>query len=253
MSWAAAGILFERSTASGQSVHLVTPDGMKQQDLLPPGPHSNVRLCSDQRKLVYYSALPDRAGLWITDLGSGNSSRLVAVSGETVADCITKKHAISFVSRDPRWWPGLWSIPIGGGKPQRIDQRAGIRYAISPDGRYAAYFDQEGVASPQKQVTQIVVDSLDGSGSVKRFDLPPGLARGAPLRWVPGETVITYAHDKGNGAEIWGQSLNGGPSRQLTKLPGGTIKSFDWSPDGKQLVVSRGMQSFELLLLELDR
>jgi Tol biopolymer transport system component len=70
---------------------------------------------------------------------------------------------------------------------------------------------------------------------------------------MPGEPVITYADDKAGVSEIRGQSLAGGPPRQITSLSGGTIKSFDWSPDGKQLVLSRGMQSFELLLLELGR
>jgi Tol biopolymer transport system component len=254
VSWTADGnILLERTTSNGQSIDLVSPDGTKRKELLAPGPHSNVRLCGDPRKLVYYSTPPDQAGLWMTDVSGGSSNRIVALSSETVAQCMANEPSIWFVSREPRWWPGLWSIPINGGKPQRIAQRAGIRYAISPDRQYVAYLDQEGVASPQKQVTQIVVEALDASGVVKRFDVGSNLARGAPLRWMPGEPVITYADDKAGVSEIRGQSLAGGPPRQITSLSGGTIKSFDWSPDGKQLVLSRGMQSFELLLLELGR
>ena len=65
--------------------------------------------------------------------------------------------------------------------------------------------------------------------------------------------MITYA-DGGSGiAEIWGQPVTGGEPRQITSLSGGLISSFDWSPDGKKLVLSRGMRSFDLLLLELDR
>jgi DNA-binding winged helix-turn-helix (wHTH) protein/Tol biopolymer transport system component len=253
VAWISDGnILLERTSAGGKSVRLVAPDGTEKKELLSPGPHTNIRFCSNQRKLVYYSALPDRAGLWTTDVRSGASSRLVALTAEAVPECTPDPHSIWFVSRDPRWWPGLWRIPIDGGTPRRIHQRAGIRYAISDDGRYAAYLDQQGIASPQKQVTQILVDTLDGSGAVKRFEAAQNLARLAPLRWMPRQPMITYADDRAGNSEIWGQRLSGGPPKQITRLSGGTIKSFDWSPDGKQLVVSRGMQSFELLLLEMS-
>jgi Tol biopolymer transport system component len=130
-------------------------------------------------------------------------------------------------------------------------QRAGIRYAISSDGSYAAYFDHEGVASPQKQATRIVVEPLKGSGQVRQFDAAPTVARGVPLKWIPGGTTITYADAREGTAEIWGQTLAGGAPRQITDLSGGLITSFDWSPDGRRLVLSRGMRSYALLLLEI--
>jgi hypothetical protein len=36
---------------------------------------------------------------------------------------------------------------------------------------------------------------------------------------------------------MWEQSLTGGPARQITHFRGELIRDFDWSHDGKQLVV----------------
>jgi Tol biopolymer transport system component len=73
------------------------------------------------------------------------------------------------------------------------------------------------------------------------------------LRWIPGIPVITYADDRGGVAEIWGQRITGGAPWQITNLAGGLTTNFDWSPDGKQLVVTRAMRSYDLLLLQLGR
>jgi DNA-binding winged helix-turn-helix (wHTH) protein/Tol biopolymer transport system component len=251
-SWTTGGkILLARRTADGQSIHVLSPDGKKEEELLAAGPYHEARLCLGGQKLVYYSNRPDRTGLWLTDLRSGRSSQLVSLSAETLPEC--QQSSVWFVSRDPRWWPGLWKVAAGGGEPKRFGQRSAFGYAISADGRYVAYFDREGVASPQRKATQIVVDSLDGSEPAKRFDVAATVAKKVPLRWIPGEAAISYADASGGSAEIWAQPLSGGAPRQITTLSGGLITSFDWSPDGKQLVLSRGMRSFELLLLELSR
>lgn len=250
--WTTDGkILLERGTAAGRSIYIVNPDAKEPQQLLAPGPYHNLRLCSDGRTVAYWLSHPAAAGLWTTDLATGGSSRLVALKGNTIAECQSKDGLISFASKDPDWWPGLWKIPLKGGQPQQVSQRAGEGTAISADGHYAAYFDQDGAASTQRKATQIAVVSLNGSGFEKRFDIAPTVSKQVPLRWIPGSNTITYADSRGGTTEIWGQPINGGAPSQITSLSGGLIMSFDWSPDGKRLVLSRGMRSFELLLLEL--
>ncbi|MGB7437285.1 MAG: hypothetical protein WBR26_07280 [Candidatus Acidiferrum sp.] len=48
---------------------------------------------------------------------------------------------------------------------------------------------------------------------------------------------------------VWLQPLQGGKPRQLTNFSSDRIYSFDWSPDGKQLVVARGNSSSDVVLI----
>lgn len=251
VSWTADGkILAARREAKGQSIHLVSPDTKEKQQILAPGPYHHVRLCADGRTLIYSSTHSDRPGLWVNDLSLGHTKQLLALSGDTAVECRLRDRFVSFVSSDPQLWPGIWKISLDGGEPARVAQRAGFGLAVSPDGRYAASFGQDGAASAQRKATHIDVLPLDGSKLEKHFNVATTVSRNVPLRWLPGEEVITYADSRDGATEIWGQRLSGGPPRQITNFSGGLIGSFDWSPDGRQLVVSRGMRSFELILLE---
>jgi hypothetical protein len=45
---------------------------------------------------------------------------------------------------------------------------------------------------------------------------------------------------RGGVGKIWEQSLSGGPARPITHFKGELIGDFDWSHDGKQLVLPAG-------------
>jgi Tol biopolymer transport system component len=52
-------------------------------------------------------------------------------------------------------------------------------------------------------------------------------------------------------ANVWEQSIAGGEPRQLTRFTSGRIFNFDWSGDGKRLVMTRGSISRDVVLLNL--
>jgi hypothetical protein len=52
--------------------------------------------------------------------------------------------------------------------------------------------------------------------------------------------ALNYALRRGGVGKIGLQSLSGGLARQITHFKGELIRDFDWSHDGKQLVVARG-------------
>ena len=54
---------------------------------------------------------------------------------------------------------------------------------------------------------------------------------------------------RGGLGNIWEQSLTGGPARQITHFRGELIRDFDWSHDGKQLVVARGHLNRNIVLI----
>jgi hypothetical protein len=50
---------------------------------------------------------------------------------------------------------------------------------------------------------------------------------------------------------LWEQSLAGGEPQQFTKFSSGRIFDFDWSSDGKQLLLMRGDKISDVVLLSL--
>ena len=47
--------------------------------------------------------------------------------------------------------------------------------------------------------------------------------------------------DGSEGGSIWSQPIDGAPAIRLTNFKDQLVLSYDWSPDGKQLVYARGV------------
>jgi Tol biopolymer transport system component len=69
------------------------------------------------------------------------------------------------------------------------------------------------------------------------------------FQWAPDGKAIDYIQTKGGVTNIWQQPLTGSPPRQLTHFTSDEITDFDLSPDGKQLLLSRGHSSRNVFLL----
>ncbi len=69
------------------------------------------------------------------------------------------------------------------------------------------------------------------------------------FQWAPDGRGRDYVETKDGVGNIWRQPLAGGPPKQLTHFASEEVMDFDWSPDGEQLLVSRGRSSRNVFLL----
>jgi Tol biopolymer transport system component len=69
------------------------------------------------------------------------------------------------------------------------------------------------------------------------------------VRWSPDGQSLTYTAHRDGIPNIWAQPLVGGPAKQLTDFKSEGRLRFDWSRDGKQLVLSRHVWTSDLVLL----
>ena len=74
-----------------------------------------------------------------------------------------------------------------------------------------------------------------------------------PLRLTPDGRAITYINDRDDVFNLWGQPLDGSPPKQLTNFTSDKIFWFDWSRDGKQLVLARGTITSNAILIRSNR
>jgi tricorn protease len=112
--------------------------------------------------------------------------------------------------------------------------------AVSPDGKtIACYYWEE---TPEAQLGVAIVP-IEGGAPVKKFTLPATV-----VRWTPDGKGLTYIDSRGGVSNIWMQPIDGGQPVQLTDFKTDLIFTFDWSRDGRQLVLSRGVVMSDVVL-----
>ena len=93
---------------------------------------------------------------------------------------------------------------------------------------------------------QLKVIPSDGGADLYKFDWPA--SANAP-RWAPAGDAVEYALTRNGVSNIWRQKLAGGTPTQITNFESGQIFDFDWSHDGKQLALTRGSESSDVILI----
>jgi Tol biopolymer transport system component len=69
------------------------------------------------------------------------------------------------------------------------------------------------------------------------------------LGWTADGSELVYV-DRHNGvSNIWSQPIDGSPPKPLTNFKSNLIFKFAVSPDGRQLVLARGTQSRDVVLI----
>ena len=133
-------------------------------------------------------------------------------------------------------------IPMEGGQSFPLTGQACEGAGISPDGKWVACVDETG---------KLAIVPFSGRNPVKVFDLYPGFGGGnsTALRWTPDGRSVAYAVDEGGFDNLWAQPIAGGPPRPLTRFTSHTIYSFAFSHDGKQIAITRGIPSSDVVLV----
>ena len=147
----------------------------------------------------------------------------------------------------------------GQQSPQPIAQSAtfGSVLAFSPDGKRIAYVAPpdtpiEKSSSPSvflpsaSRPNQLKVIAFDGGTVLNQFDWPG--SAGDP-RWAPGGEAIDYVLTRNGVSNIWQHNLAGGAPKQITNFESGQIFEFGWSRDGRQLALTRGTDSGDVILI----
>ena len=60
---------------------------------------------------------------------------------------------------------------------------------------------------------------------------------------------LTHGSSLSGTTNLWIQPIDGGSPKQLTNFTSGTFFNFDWSRDGKSLVLGRGSTSSDAIMI----
>lgn len=238
-------ILFTSSAGNplGEDIWVVNADG-SQRKQLTTGANLGPAVSTDGRYIVFESDRAGRLNLWRVSSDGSNLQQLTRGEDDRFPACSPDGKWIVYTSADD---DTLWRIPMGGGEAQRLTEPGWRNSAISPDGRFvASYYKSPEPGTPRR----IGVIPLAGGPPLKLFDFPTDLRPIEALRWTPDGQGLVYPARRDGIWHLWRQPISGGRAAPLTASRSPEqIFSFDWSPDGKEIVFSRGAWLSDLVLM----
>ncbi len=216
---------------------LMSPDGGRPT-LVAPQAHNiySVTSCGD-RYIVFDSIRDGKQALWRTDADGSNGMQLTDEVGSST--CSPDGKWVYYAAKRH-----LYRMSIEGGTPSQVmTAETGQGFRVSPDGNLVAVRYQEG-----RPVPVVKIGVVPASGGDLRFIglLPSG---GEGLRWSPDGKGVQYLLTRSGATNVWEQPLAGGDPHPVTKFASGLIFSFAWSRDGKQLLLSKGTDNSDVILI----
>ncbi|HVF48048.1 MAG TPA: hypothetical protein VNA17_10815, partial [Pyrinomonadaceae bacterium] len=136
----------------------------------------------------------------------------------------------------------LWKVSIDGGSAVQLTDYLSDEPKVSPDGKLIACRYTEDPKLPWKYA---IIPS-EGGKPVRVFDLPGGTRN---FLWSKDSRSLIYQGTRGGASNIWSFPLDDTPPKQLTNFKTEQIYNFDWSADGKQLVLARGTTTTDVVLI----
>ena len=247
IAFAPDGRVLYTSRANGNpNVWIMNADGTSQKQLTADA-HSNTRpvVTADGRYVVFESNRAGTQNIWRMDIDGANPKQLTFGRNDQQPQCSPDSQWVVYASNDSGK-QRLRRVPIAGGDPVQLADYALARPAVSPDGKQIACAYTE--TDPPRTVIALI--PFEGGQPLKKLDIPIARQR---VRWASDGQALTYVLNRAGVANIWSQPVDGGKAVQLTDFKSDFIYSFDWSRDGRQLLLARGSVTSDVVLIDNSR
>jgi len=246
LDWTPDGKMLALPHSSGFEIDARTAGGAKTKIFEDEWPGNTFSACGDGRHIVFDSIHSKKSlNLWRIDNNGNNLTEITSGALERTPSCSPDGKWVAYTSSEGGRTK-VWRISIDGGTPQLLSDLVAFAPTVSPDGKFVAFYFGAGEGTDFH--LKIGVIPASGGAPLQQFDSP---ARDTGrLRFTPdGQNIAFVIPDEHGADNIWVQPLSGGSPRQFTDFKSDKIFDFSWSRDGKQLAVSRGQVSRDVVLL----
>ncbi len=219
-------------------LRLVSPDGGDSTVLVPQALSVRTLTSCGDRQILFDRFRDGNLEVWRADSDGSNPNKLLPNS--FFAECSPDGKLLFYMADRT-----LHRMAIENGSQTKVmDMPLDIgRMAVSPDGTQILVGYQEGMPVPVPKLG--VVPSTGGALRVVST-LPIGTGG---MQWAPSGKAVHYSLTRNGASNIWEQPIAGGPARQITNFPSGRVFWFCWSRDGKNLLLARGSESSDVILM----
>jgi len=141
----------------------------------------------------------------------------------------------------------LMKVAIDGGKPEVFyenEARGVFHPRISPDGKRIAFASYD-MATFGKTLHIATIDGAN-FGKVER-DVEYNLING--FVWAPDSRELTILTNRGGSQNLWRQPIDGSAAAPITDFKSGRIFNYQWSSNGKDILIARGSVNNDLILI----
>jgi len=237
----ASGIadIFEMSATGGDERPLTSAGGRNYAPVVSP----------DNRYVVFHSNRTGVFQIWRINRDSSSPKQLTFADTESTWPTFSPDGKwILFQHSDPNNPYTLWRVSIDGGTPEKVTDGIAIRTTVSPDGKLIAFWYNDG---QQNSRWRLKVINFEGGATFNIFDVAETVQVqwDTPLHWSLDGKYLVYVDHAGGFDNLWGQPIDGGAPKQLTKFDESKIFAFGWLKDGS-LVTSRGVITSDVVLIK---
>jgi serine/threonine protein kinase/dipeptidyl aminopeptidase/acylaminoacyl peptidase len=244
LAWTPDGhIVFTSYRSENLDLWMTDGDGSNLRQLTHgEGSNFEPSVSRDGGTIVFVSTRSGTESIWKMDIDGGNPVQLGRNSLALFPKITPDGKDVVYGS----WMgQGIFKIPVTGGEPIQLLSDSAFQPSVSPDGKLLAVTKRR--TDPPGNDLDIL--PLAGGPSIRQFDIPVLSMTGTQLSWTPDSKGVIFLDSRDGVGNLWLQPLAGGKPKQRTNFSSDRIYSFDWSTDGKQLVVARGSSSSDIVLI----
>jgi len=243
-----AQVVYSSSVGGNMDLWLMNADGSNQHQLTANSRNNTQPVITrDGRYVIFSSDRSGTANVWRVDIDGTNPRQLTSGSGEAYPHCTPDGKWVVYTLLGAGK-PTIWRVSIDGGAPEKIIDGYATNPTVSPDGKSIACSYREQPNARMK----IGLFIINGGQPIRSFDTGARSvfdSVNSSLRWTPDGRALTYVLTSGDVSNLWSQPVSGEPAKQLTRFKSNRIFSFDWSPDGQQIILSRGTVTSDVVLI----
>ena len=229
------------ATSANGDIWLMNADGSQPAVLVPDANNTNsISSCGD-RYVLYDVYRNGKLEIWRADADGSNTKKVINADAEAgISQCSPDGKWIFYTTKDT-----IYRMPVEGGESVAVVKvpEGGNSLQVSPDSTQLAFSYQEGRPVPTPKIATVPVTG----GPMHVITQVPLGTRG--LAWSPSGKAVQYGLLKNGASNIWEQPLPGGPPRQITNFTSDQIAAFGWFRDGRQVVMTRGNVTADVILI----
>ncbi|MBP6672603.1 MAG: protein kinase [Bacteroidetes bacterium] len=201
---------------------------------------TNISVTPNGQTLLFNSTRTGTPSLWKISIDGTGLTQLTKDAEDYTPMMDASGHWIVFSSwiRGPQT---IMKIPADGGDRIDVTTENGTGPALSKDGSTVYYISNVGAKNYVSAV------SINGGASRRLFEAHKNMTSGIKVR--PGTGELSYIITKDGVSNIFLHSAAGGTERQFTDFDEHIFQNFEWTPDGRSVVVSRGEVRSDVVIL----